>query len=500
MDSASVIQAAALIGAPGAALALLAGRRDLLLAGLALLGVGAAGLAYELVPSRDVGELASPARIGAIVLAVLALAGLAAAFLRFPKAIAVALLVAAPFRVPVEVGGTEASLLVPLYVVLAAACIAVVVRLARTASVDAAPLWLAAPAAAFIGLAALSTLWSTDVEQSAVDLLFFYFPYAALVALVVRTSLDPGLVRALGITAVGLAVGLGAIGLWQLYSGHLFFAEDVEVSNSYTRYDRTTSLFHDPSIYGRHLVLAILIVLVALWFERVRLWVGVGLIAFLGAALFFTYSQSSLVALAAGVLFVTLVVADRRSKLVVAGATLVLLVVGAVGVGLSARSESLKRVTSSRTELAANATVIAREHPLAGVGIGGEEKATRDYAASHPERLAKVSHTTPLTVAAELGAVGVVAYLAFLAGAARVLFLSVRSDRILGVTLATVFLAEFVHALFYSGFFEDPLLWFTLALAGAAALQPGAATAPAPVGGGPPPIREAALARGRTRA
>jgi hypothetical protein len=75
------------------------------------------------------------------------------------------------------------------------------------------------------------------------------------------------------------------------------------------------------------------------------------------------------------------------------------------------------------------------------------------------------SHTTPLTVAAELGLIGLLAYAALLAGATRLLFLLTGLNRALGLGASAVFLALFVHSLFYSGFFEDPIVWGVMALA-----------------------------------
>src|SRR5439155_1611370 len=112
-------------------------------------------------------------------------------------------------------------------------------------------------------------------------------------------------------------------------------------------------------------------------------------------------------------------------------------------------------------------------------GIGGQPKASQFEAARHLEASRNRSHTTPLTVAAELGAVGILAYLAFLAGAARSLFAVATGNRALGIGLAAVFLTLLVHSLFYSGFFEDPITWGVLAV-GAAALAGRAAGQGAP--------------------
>jgi putative inorganic carbon (hco3(-)) transporter len=467
MDS-SVIQVAAPFGAAGAALVLLGRTRIHIAAGFVLLAAAEGALLYDLTPTRDIHlAFSSPARIAAIAFGLLVVAAIAYTLFRLPVYTPVALALVAPFRVPLHVAGAEAFLLVPLYVVLGAACVAFLLRLWREREVLALSPWLSVPTAAFIALTGVSVLWSLDVKASGVDLLFFYFPFAALVAVVARTPLAAGTARALGIVTVSIAVGLGAVGLWQLQSNNLFFAHDLERGNAYATYRRTTSLFHDPSIYGRYLVVAILVLVVALWFERIGLGLGIALVAFLATALFFTYSQSSMIALVAGLVFVTLVVARRRTRVVVLASALVLLVAGAAVVGAAAHSESLRRATSGRSDLVANAAQIAADHPVGGVGINAEERATRELLRDEPGSLKKVSHTTPLTVAAELGALGSLAFLAFLAGAARVFVEAVRRERVLGLAVATAFLTVFVHALFYSGFFEDPVVWLTLAIAGA---------------------------------
>jgi O-antigen ligase len=80
----------------------------------------------------------------------------------------------------------------------------------------------------------------------------------------------------------------------------------------------------------------------------------------------------------------------------------------------------------------------------------------------HANRQAKkknVSHTTPLTVAAELGTLGLLVYLAFLAGVGRAILLTWRRHRGAGLALAGSLTALVVQSLFYGGFFEDPFVW-----------------------------------------
>jgi Kef-type K+ transport system membrane component KefB len=128
-------------------------------------------------------------------------------------------------------------------------------------------------------------------------------------------------------------------------------------------------------------------------------------------------------------------------------------------------------------------------HPLAGVGLGGQPSESQKLADRFAPLQNFVSHTTPLTVAAELGAIGFILYLGLLAGGAWTLELVRRRHQALGLSLAAVFAGLFVHSLAYSGFFEDPITWLVLAVASAFLAQPS----PAPQEAAPPahePLRE----------
>ena len=106
------------------------------------------------------------------------------------------------------------------------------------------------------------------------------------------------------------------------------------------------------------------------------------------------------------------------------------------------------------------------------MGIGGQPRASRLAAGSDRPTANYVSHTTPLTVTAELGAIGLLLYLWLLYGGARAIFEVWRSEPALGLALGASLLALFVHALFYSGFLEDPLTWFVLAVAAGWLVRP----------------------------
>jgi O-antigen ligase len=109
--------------------------------------------------------------------------------------------------------------------------------------------------------------------------------------------------------------------------------------------------------------------------------------------------------------------------------------------------------------------IVFEHHPLVGVGIGGQPQASKAEAKTELSAKRDKSHTTPLTVAAELGIIGFAIYVALMAATARLLYLVTLRNRALGLGAASVFLTLFVHSLFYAGFFEDPVAWGVVGVA-----------------------------------
>jgi putative inorganic carbon (HCO3(-)) transporter len=466
MTHGDLAQIAALLGAAGSALVLCPRGRAPLFVGFALLAAAEASLAVALVPRSDLSRLDSPLRLGALVVAVAVLVAFGIALSRAPAVVPVLVLAAAPFRIPVDLGTQHAFLLLPLYGVLAAASVALLMRAAKSSTPPVLPL-LALPAAAFIVFDAVSLLWAQDLQQGSIALAFFVFPFATLVAVVARSPYVEWLPRALAATLVALAAVFAAIGIWQEWTRTVFFAHDLRVANTYATFFRVASVFKDPSIYGRHLALAIVVLVVLLWLGKVRFWLAAALAALIFAGLYFSYSQSSMAVLFAGVLAATLVLGDSRAKKIVLVAALVAALAGGAVAATSARGHSLRKATSGRSRLVTVTTTVIRNHPLVGVGVGSQPLASAKERKSRLAAHRDASHTTPLTVLAELGVVGFLLYLALLAASVRLLFLATRRHRAYGLGLASAFLVLFLHSLFYSGFFEDPLTWGTLAAAAA---------------------------------
>jgi hypothetical protein len=98
--------------------------------------------------------------------------------------------------------------------------------------------------------------------------------------------------------------------------------------------------------------------------------------------------------------------------------------------------------------------------------VGGQPRASSEIARKgSPSRNA--SHTTPLTILAELGVIGLALYVWLLAATAWALVLVSRIDRTFGIGLAATLLVLVVHSFLYAGFLEDPLTWGIIGVAAA---------------------------------
>jgi O-Antigen ligase len=464
---------AAILGAVGAAAVLTAGRRLTLLGGLAIVA------AAEVVLAHAGGLHLSPKLVAAAVIGVVILAGLAALLLREFWLVTPLVLLAAPFRLPLDFGsshrfyvavahGGQLGRLLPLYLVLAVAALATAWSAFRAEAIGPIRRDIAWPAAAFLAFASLSMTWTEDVGSARNLLEYFLLPFAVLVVVVARAPFPARMPRILGTISIALAVLFALVGLVEAATHRLiFYAHNLQVSNTYTSFFRVTSLFRDPSLYGRHVVLGITIVVVCMWLRKLDVLPAAALVAFLFAGLYFSYSQSSYAALFVVVLAITLVAGDRRARRVALVAAVAVLLVGTGIAAAKVAQSSVRKATSDRSRRIELTARVFAHHPLAGVGLGSQPRASQKLATRFGPLQNFVSHTTPLTVAAELGLVGLIAYVAILLGAARAIDDVRRRQQALGLSLAAVFLALFVHSLAYSGFFEDPITWLVLGIAAA---------------------------------
>ena len=496
----------------------------------------------QIVDLRD-----EPLRFAALaVAAVVVSAALAFAFRRRPIVLPLAIVAALPFRIPLHAGGDTANLLVPLYLVIAGGVLSRVLgewQEGRGSPLRAAscfsplplgergdapgekpsaqrrpPTLLPLVLAAVVVLYALQTLYSPDFSKSLQNVCFFVVPFSLVYALLRDVEWDRKLLTlVLWVIAIE-AIAFVVVGSVQYVTKSLFWNDQVIRSNEFHTYFRVNSIFWDPNIYGRYLALVITVAMAALLWAKERRTLALlsALVAVLWLGLAPTFSQSSFAALLAGL---AVLAALRWSVRWTLGAVGIAAAAGVIVVlfagGTSKLSPDRLNVWSGgRTNLVSGGTELFAQRPLWGYGAGSFPRAYREHVATKKDPVS-VSHTQPVTVAAEQGLIGLVAYLGLLAvalwtmasgllaggegGGSRPGAASRFSHRILSesrdaqgekpsartgppalsqtqqvgrIAVLATFIALLVHTMAYAGFFEDPIAWALLAIGASLAALP----------------------------
>ncbi|HEY5815714.1 MAG TPA: O-antigen ligase family protein [Solirubrobacterales bacterium] len=486
---------------------------------------------------------------------------LAATFRRWPIALPLAIVFALPFRIPLESGGDTANLLVPLYLVIAGGVLSCAVREwqegggaphlqpesrgtpLREPEDRGTPLLQPAlrrpfgflPGAAHklpqggtpvlllpyvlagvVLLYSLQTLYSPDFSKSLQNVCFFFVPFSLVYALLRDVRWDSRLLKlVLWVLAVE-AVAFVAVGSIEYFSRELFWNDQVIRSNEFHTYFRVNSIFWDPNIYGRYLALVIVIAMSALLWakERKTFALLTGLVAVLWLGLVPTFSQSSFAALLAGLAVLAALRWSWRWTLAAVGAGAVLAVVIVLfSGGVSKLSPDRLNVdTGGRANLVSGGTDLFAQRPLWGYGSGSFPRAYSEHIATRKAPVS-VSHTEPITVAAEQGLIGLLAYAALIAMALWTMAYGLRwadlgwrrgggallrelvsspwpepkrppqrgfpeggtptpTQTIARAAVLASFVALLIHTMAYAGFYEDPITWVLLAVGASLAAVP----------------------------
>src|SRR5262249_31862302 len=292
-------RAAGPLSALGIAVLVLARSRIQRLGGLVLWGAGMLGLVAYLAPSASTAKLVA-AGVGGLVLA----AAGAWLLLRYPWLLAFATLACVPARIPVKLGSEDANLLRPVYAVGASRALALASQLVRGDEHTRELGPIAWPLAGFVLWTGLTLAWTIDVRKGAIFLGAFILPFALLSVGFARLPWRGRWLTWLWAALVGTALAYAVVGGYQWVRRDVFWNPGVIVGNAYAPFFRVNSVFWDPSIYGRYLAVAILATLTGILLGGVSRWRLVGLFAVViatWAGLFFSFSQSSFVSLAAGV-------------------------------------------------------------------------------------------------------------------------------------------------------------------------------------------------------
>jgi O-antigen ligase len=417
-------------------------------------------------------------------LAALALvAALAVLFRSRPNLLALCAVVALPFRFSLLSGGTGGVLLV-LYVVIGAGALALVASGERR---DEPPIGLLERAlAAFVVLYAIQAIYTPDLSKAIQEVGFFFVPFALLFVLLRGVVWEPALLERCARAVVALALGFVAVAAVEYASRRLLFHTAL---NSNQRYFRVNSLFYDPNIYGRFLALTMVLLATALmWESRLRaVAVMAAILALLWLGLLASVSQSSIVALLAGLAVIA--AARLPPRATAAGALVVVAAVVIVAIAASGRlhlnltdTNAANNTTGGRASLVKQGAYLFAQRPLAGYGSGSfsceylrRSMPAYRCGARGPTGVTSDSHTTPITIAAEQGVPGLLAYLALLVAAVLALARGGLRSAPVRVAILAAFVGLVVHTWAYADFLEDPIAWALLAVGAVLAGAPGGA-------------------------
>jgi O-antigen ligase len=427
---------------------------------------------------------------------------------RRPAAPALLAVAALPFRIPIQAGGSTSNLLVPLYLVVAAGSLAFIVPALRAGlsgnrggssgawaglsagSDDGAdgdrppgadrPGWIERLLAVYLILYGLQAIYSPDFEKALQQLVFFYVPFALLFVVLRGLQWTPRLVRQSFTLVVGLGVLFAGIGFVEYATKTIFLNPKLVVANDLHAYFTVNSVFFDPDIFGRFLALVMIGLAVSLVFDRrpaddaqpaKRILAATAALAVLWGGLVLTLSRSSLGALLVG-LATLAALRWRASRTLLVAAAVVALGAGAVAISPKTfgLNQGLNGASSGRADLVSGGWDMFVDRPVWGYGSGSF---VYEYRVRHPQsgKTLSASHTIPITIAAEQGLIGEIAYVALVLAIGLELLRGARGSPARAGIAAAV-LALVFHTLLYADFLEDPVTWALLAVGCALARRP----------------------------
>lgn len=401
-----------------------------------------------------------------LVVGTAALAALVLAFRRRPALFAIAAFAVLPLRVPVEIGDETANLLVPLYLVIAAGLItrALAGPAPPQVAADRWALWLRRLLAATLVLYAIQATYSVDVANAIENLGFFLVPFAVMFALLVEVEWSRAVLRAILIAVAVVAGACSAIGIYQYVARDLFLNPELLDANQLHVYFRVNSIFFDPNIFARYLALAItaLAAFIAWGGSRRDLWLATATAGLALVALALSYSITGLAAVLAGLGMVAILRWRWRGALAFGALAAVGLATLAIAGGTPTSDiEDYRSIDSGHADLIEGGLDLAGDRPLAGWGSGSFGRAFYDRI---EQARTTVSHSEPITVAAEQGLIGLAVYGALLVVALVTLLGQGAGASLARAAVGACFVAMLVSSFGYTGFVIDPAVWALLAL------------------------------------
>lgn len=326
----------------------------------------------------------------------------------------------------------------------------------------------------YIAVGAFSLLYSIDLGKTVVGVvrlltLFLLYLGTCLLAERRRVLLPFQVVHWVGVALVPLA-------LYEGLTRHFIWREYLAVGEI----ARVNATFVDPNIFARYLVLAIVANLILQYFntETRKQVAYLGTLLGLMGALAITLSRSGELTLVI-VLVLMILLIPRKQMIRSIGQ------IGLIGTGIVAMSSPVRHrlltfmdglgALDQRKYLVKVAWTMFTDHPIFGVGLGVFEKMFKTYYINMKTLIpyvegATLSHTTLLTIAAELGVMGLAALALVWFALIRILRSLQRLDQkgferyLLGVGYFLWILTIFISSQSEGRFFEDPVLWISMGM------------------------------------
>ena len=338
---------------------------------------------------------------------------------------------------------------------------------------------LTLPLALLFATYACSTLWAADVGAARTETIRLLFSLGgfALVPFFVR---DRTTLRWTLLTFVAVAGVLAAVGVWQQITGEFLWNEGLGEFGE----RRINTTFADPNHFARLLVSALVIGVLTWMFasRRQQRWILAPALALCALTLVFTGSRGAWIVAAIALPLTVLalpIASQSRHRILAVG--LVAALVGALALAAVSPffAKRLETATfgveafGARPYLVEAGLQMFADHPLTGVGAGGYQTAFEEdyYEYKDPTIKANVtaSHTSAVTIPAELGLIGIAAVLflivrwvAYLRGLTRTADVELRTVAIaIGIASGVILLGSQTEG----RFLEDPYLWLFAGLA-----------------------------------
>jgi putative inorganic carbon (HCO3(-)) transporter len=337
---------------------------------------------------------------------------------------------------------------------------------------------LTLPLALLFAVFALSALYAPDASAARTESLRLLFSLGsfALVPFFVR---DAASLRWTLYAVVLSAGALAVVGIYQQFTDTFFWNPGLGLYGE----RRINATFADPNHFARFLLEAIVLATMLWPFASRRLRFGCLLPAIAASILTIVFTGSrgawvvGVIVLPAAVLALPLERRLRLRLLAIAGATVaaLVLVVAALSPYATKRLDTFTfgfQAAGARPYLVKAGLNMFADHPVTGVGVGGYQYSfENDYFRYKDPKIKAnitISHTSVVTIMAELGLVGVVAVaflaLRFATYVRDVLAHAPPGLRATAIALALVVVIIFLGSQTEGRFLEDPYLWLAAGL------------------------------------